>query len=126
MCSEQNLNLNNKTLCTFQLQGGETERNICKGPMTNVSPPGHTLKLLHGHERSFDFNIVCLRGYLEVVTLRRLDEHHNANAIDLLYTSDGNVSIALHFGIITSNARRHLLVSFVLFSTLFCWIVAYK
>ena len=67
--------------------------------MMNVSPPGHTLKLSQHGDGRFAFNLVCLRGYMEIVTLRRLDEHHSGNAMDLLFSGDGNVSLALHVGV---------------------------
>ena len=50
----------------------------------NVSPPGLTSFLSLKCDEKLDMDLVCLRGFLEIVVLRRLTEPHQRDALALM------------------------------------------
>ena len=50
----------------------------------NVSPPGRTSHLSLKCDEKLDMDLVCLRGFLEIVVLRRLTEPHQRDALALM------------------------------------------
>ncbi len=60
----------------------------CSRPNLYVTPPG---AFTHFHQDGYgtvDSGHLCLSGYNEVVMLRRLDERHKKNALDILKSKD--------------------------------------
>ena len=61
------------------------------GPNIYITPPGSFTKFHQDGHGTVDSGHQCLRGYNEVVMLRRLTETHKINAIRILNGKDSSI-----------------------------------